>query len=454
MYFLVKLIQMDYNVVYENVQKETTWVFKKDGTCRIIKKRLVLADVPELEQIDTVHLFDAKAGNNTKEIFKVDTAHQIVFSSTNVNSYKQFMRGRCYYAIFPSTTKDEFMEYAKFFNIPDATIQKIISFCGYGRVDPLLTIAAYKSLVHRSIQDFDPSCITLYASIENNARQVSSSNPAILLDAFPGKEIEPDETNLEELHRAYWFDFGLWDFCSNHICKLIFEKYGTKADEMVASLYVSLQDKRNLAVGPLIGRLFEMQAPKLISNSGITFQDENNKIMETKVGEGLEVVDCDFMPLEDVINKCTDKKIYSFGKTQKGFDCFIPPNYFIGCTDTLQTKGKHPISLSFAIQVCELLGNSSTVKYVTAVPNEQINKWNARQSFSIHHNNVQKNLSDLPKSTQQRLEPFKQYLGGVVMKRYFHSFAASACVPQSMTSHSTFCCQKVVTNIFRHVIRK
>lgn len=437
MYFLVKLLQSGYAVVNESVEKENTWVFSQHGS-RKIPWKISPGDVPELQSTKTVHLFDAKAGDNSYAIRSVDNgAHQIVFSSTNVSSYKQFKRTRCYVAGFPSTDENEFMRYVDLFKTPPAIVNEVIELSEFHKVRPLCSFDSYKPDVEDAIKEFNPRDIRSYATPNNvNA---SKKNPATLLCAMAGKELDENEANIEELHLAYYTLNIKWDLCSYYIAKKVLDNYRSEADNIVCSLYQSLKDDKNSTIGPFVGRLFEIQAPSLISKFGLkflsVFDDPINQIEET-LGKDFTVQDCKVMPLAQIIADCKDSQtIYNFRKGQHGFDCFIPPNYFLGCTHSLQdqnTWGSHPILLSFAQESCKLI--SSEVNYITVVPKDQVDKWNKMQSFKVNIEDVvnqiirlekkeeakklkeggQRALEKLPEETKIAIASFKQYVGVVV----------------------------------------
>ncbi len=432
------LLKRGYTVVYESVEKKVTWVFSKHGT-RKIRRIISLEDVLELESNNTVHLFDAKAGNNSYEIMAVNNgARQIVFSSNNVSSYKQFKRTTCYVAGFPSTDESEFMRYVDLFKTTPAVVDKVTELCEFRKVRPLRSFLAYEQDVEDAIKEFNPRDIRNYAT--PNHMSTSKNNPAILLCAMAGKELDEDEENIEELHLAYHSLNVKWDLCSNYIAKAVLSNYRSEADDIVSSLYQSLKDDRNLTIGPFVGRLFEIQAPSFISKVGLkcmsVFDDPINQITKT-IGKDFVVKDCEVMPLAQIISNCKDPNtIYSFRKGQHGFDCFIYPNFFLGCTHSLQdqnTRGSHPILLSFAKATCDLL--ASEVNYVTVVPEDQVEKWNKMQSFKVNIEDVvnqiirlegkeeakrlknggQRALEKLPEETKSAIDSFKQYVGVVVI---------------------------------------
>jgi hypothetical protein len=125
MYFLVKLLQANYTVVYESVIQKRTWIFGKNRNC-LIKRIISEEDVPEFEEKNTVHLFDAKAGIDSYEITRIEKgAIQVNFSSTNKKSYSQYIRfSDVYPALFPSLSKEEFSLYVDKLNVSPEIVQE------------------------------------------------------------------------------------------------------------------------------------------------------------------------------------------------------------------------------------------------------------------------------------------------------------------------------------------
>lgn len=269
MYFLVMLLKKDYTVVYENVEKETTWVLSKTESRRI-QRKINIEDIPELNSRNTVHLFDAAVGLNSYEIRRVDNgAHQIVFSSSNNNSsYEQFKKSRCYVAGFPSTNEDEFMEYVNLFKLQPAIVDRVIELCGYSKIRPLTGIVSYEQEVHNAITAFNPRDIRHYVSYNNNLSS-SQTDPTVLLRAIVGKELQPDEQSIQELNLAYRATYTQWDLCSNYIATMVLKNYRQEADDIVTWLYQALEDDCNLNIEPFVGRLIKIQAPYYTSKLGL-----------------------------------------------------------------------------------------------------------------------------------------------------------------------------------------
>ncbi len=261
------LLKRGYTVVYESVDMEATWVFNKDGS-RIIERKISTEDVPELHSKQTVHLFDAKVGENSYSIRAVVAgAHQIVFSSTHVSNYKQFKRTKCYIAGFPSTDESEFMRYVDLFKTTPDIVNQVTELCEFHKIRPLCGFHAYKREIDDAIKEFNPRNIRSYATPNNMSS--SKNNPSTLLCATAGKELDEDQENIKELDLAYDSSNAKWDLCSNYIAKAVLSNYRSEADEIVSSLNQSLKDDRNSTIGPFVRRLFEIQAPPFISKASL-----------------------------------------------------------------------------------------------------------------------------------------------------------------------------------------
>ena len=284
MYFLVKSLQMGLKVVYENVQRETTWVFAKTGSRKLEGN---LAFIPELNSTKTIHIFDAKAASSRELRTVPGGAYQVVFSSTNIVSYKQLIRNSdVYVALFPSLSIDEFLRFGTLFQKPKSDLDEIIKIHGHGKVRPLANFITQTLRLESAIESFNPENIGSYASAENVS---GNSNPAILLNAYPCQELDMDEDDLSKLHNAYFFGNCKWDFASVHIVDKLYNKFGTQADQMVWKLYRALGDKYTLTIystvrvylyipltkyTPLIERLFEHCAvqPEFIPTHGLAYE--------------------------------------------------------------------------------------------------------------------------------------------------------------------------------------
>lgn len=225
--------------------------------------------------------------------------------------------------------------------------------------------------------------ISFYISTDNKLS--GDKPPAILLDAKIPKDLDANEEDLTKLYNAYLYANARWNFSSDYIVDQLFNKYGTETDLMVEPLYFALGGDFGRTFGPAIGRLFERIAvkPGFITKHGLTCNSVDtikSKIVHMTLGKGCTVKDCTsdkVIPISEIVQKCTNPKvIYNFARENEGFDCFIPPNNFIGFAQRIQTgekKGNHSISQSFALQCCQLI--DGPINYITAVPAHQVSIW-------------------------------------------------------------------------------
>ena len=456
-------IKKGYTVVYESVELNKSWVFSKNGSRVISKRRINDQDDPELKSEQTIHIFDAKAGENSYGITSiVNGAKQVVFSSTNRASYAQFIRNYdVFEAFLPSTSKEEFNRYVSLFGVSNDKVDEVVRVSGYGKVRPLQNFEKHIDRVESAIKEFDLKNISTYTSTENTIS--GSKSPAILLDALSPVDLDEDVQDLATIHDTYRFWNATWHFSSDYIIENLLNKFGTEADIMVESMYYALGSDFNRTFGPAIGRLFERCAVKsgFITRHGLICKSVDKSEGEQStfsLGKGCEVRDFSsekLIPLDEVIKKCDDSTvIYNFGKNNEGFDCFIPPNNFVGFTE-VKSKN-HPISLSFALQCCDLI--RGPVNFITAVPANQVKDW-GKQSFKINvseavqefnHDNKkeiskggQRNFDRLPSTFQTKLKPFRQFVGSLVTKR---TISFSAC--QTNTASALFRPSILIINKF------
>ena len=479
MYFLVKAVQLGLNVVYESVEQRKTYVFSPTNS-RIIEKKIEIADVPELKSTNTLHLFDAKTGKDAYGITRVvGGAYQILFSSTNLDIYRQFIRNSDVFpVIFPSTTEEEFNFYAKELGVKQEAIEQAVKISAYGRIRPLTSLSVHYGRMKKAIQNFDLENLSKSAEPENISAEV---NPAILMDASLVKDLSDDETDVLKIADNYFFYEARWNFCSDFVVQNVLNKYGSEGDLIVERLYIALENSFDSSVGPFIGKLFEWVAvrPAFIPNHGLVCESMDKKPQDPStqdsstwnsfiIGKGNTVQDCPVdNDISSIIKNYNDKNvIYNFGKNQNAFDCFIPPNNFIGFTTTLQDgKGNHPILLKTALDLCkELEKNKLPVNFITAVPFHQKDKWKKEQSFKISKALDQNEYSaisnalgkkdkefqlvkeKLPDSIQRKLKNFRQFVGTLIIKRNFHS-VPFRCKKFSLSCFSFF--SHLVSTVWR-----
>jgi hypothetical protein len=229
-----------------------------------------IQDEPELKSKQTIHLFDATAGPNSYGITRiVDGAKQVVFSSIKQSSYyAQLARdNRIYRALLPSTTKEEFYNYATILAISKDVVDAVLKLSGYGKVRPLGNLNKLQDRLNRVIKIFDMNRIEDYVSIDN--RLTRDDNPAIVMDASPAQHLDQDEQDLKRLDGAYRYGNAVWRFASDYIINQILDRYGSNFRAIVDKLNVPLHDNFGRTFGPAYGRLLEIWAVRSITKFGL-----------------------------------------------------------------------------------------------------------------------------------------------------------------------------------------
>jgi hypothetical protein len=262
------------------------------------------------------------------------------------------------------------------------------------------------------------------------------SNPAILLKADENGTLAKDEESLTKLFDTYSIINARWDFCSVWVLEQLYVAQKFRSKTELRRIYQALRGNVYSATGGLIGRMLEVLTPENIIQHGIhceRVKGMTNATVEfqiTKITEQ-EMVSTS-KSVEEIIHECVDtSKIYVLTKNYPGFDMFIPPNNFIGITQTSRTgKGSHPILLSVALDCSNAIRSKDEdmkVNFITAVPLGQKEKWMHQQSFLVNVPEVvkqinvegdpsfalngQRKLKKLPDSIQLQLENFQQYVG-------------------------------------------
>jgi hypothetical protein len=400
-----------------------------------------------------VHLFDAKAGGGEPISLSERGITQVIFSSTNVSSYKQTIRlGDAFMVLLPSLTESEFERYVKFFDVSPARVQEILKIIGFGKIRPLVSYESFLDRVTSGIINFDFSKLSDYASTENESSTANGS-PAVLLNAYTKFDVPESEIDLKKLVEAYKFSNGVWDISSMHILEQLRKKYGTQANLVMEQLFYSLTtSQQNLTFGPFAGRLFESIAPQLIVESGLLVENLKNDSFVLKVSS---VASCPpNTSAADIFAKYNDTdKLYTFVKSKNKseqclFDAFIPPNNLISFTHTMPQRDakqkpgnfNKPILLNVALDWAKLFAesNKKEVNFITAVPEHLKAQWNKTQSYSVNiqddEDRIQKNenkngskefqvggqrqLQNLSTDTQNKLKYFKQFVGSVKIRKF------------------------------------
>jgi hypothetical protein len=439
MFFLHKLIKAGITVVYESRVREMIWVFKENGS-EFFTGTANEISCPDLRSRETVHIFDCRAGPETRQPVS-SAAKLILFSSTNINSYKQTIRDQPLDPfVIPSTTEEEFFMYASRLGISHDRAAEVAKIFGTGKIRPLVR----KSLsVDGAIQAYSLDKLKIYASVENTVS--GESSPAILIDVDLPPPIESESSSAEHnLAIRYEFSNALWRYSSADIVKKLSQLHEDEVERVLQGVLAGLNSSYavfNRTFGTMHGMLLEHYAPKFVVKYGITCTQVSDPTKSFSIPKGsLTVVQCERKPIEDVLRDCKDpKKLYFFGDNNPGFDFFVPPNKFFNTTSTLTNSGSHDISLRTAMEICQQLKDDEA-KFVFVVPEREQEKWAREQSFIIKDQAVLAKLNKdgdssiklggvrsfkkLPLGTQQLLGTFRQYLAPLKISRSFSTAAS------------------------------
>jgi hypothetical protein len=250
---LIDLIQAGKTVVYQSAELERTWIFRKNGECSLFRK--IHYEIPELDDPETFHIFDAKAGFGSEPA--TTEAKLLLFSSTNQRSYKQVARRKgIKKLLFPSASKEEFERCGRIFCVSDSTIAEIIDKFGHGKIRNVNN--DFQELMvstNTAISNFDFSKMRMYASADNVVDGIAESSPSILLDGF----VKPDESDLIT---RYSFWNANWDFSSDYITNKLVEKCLKQSNEFVWQIVSDTGKSEKDFIGALVGKLLEHLAAK------------------------------------------------------------------------------------------------------------------------------------------------------------------------------------------------
>lgn len=140
MLVLIGLIQAKKTVIFHSHSQAKAWIFPgEDGSsCRlVISSSINTANVPELDDPSAFYIYDAKAGDGEPV---ESSAKIIMFSSTNLISYKQTQRRPgVVKVLYPSLSEEEFDFFASELRISSDIVKLIKQIIGHGKVRSLST---------------------------------------------------------------------------------------------------------------------------------------------------------------------------------------------------------------------------------------------------------------------------------------------------------------------------
>jgi hypothetical protein len=432
MYLLTKLIKLNYTVVYESLTRKGFWVFKENGSYFNEGEANVINCV-ELEDQNTIHLFDSKAGPNAYEP-AMTGAKLVYIMSTNKDIGKQTKRRpKSLEFIFPSTTEEEYFMYAQEFNISVDEAEELALKAGYGKIRTLRTIN--KNYIDNAIEQTTADMITL-----NNFKPNSSITPALWLD---GNIQKIDNDKIKNLTDQYLYSNSQWNFASRYVSIALSSKFPDQFYTLFANILTSINNfDFNRTFGSLTGSIAEILYPKFIADEGFICNSFDNS--STIKFPKLKIQYLEVQKVESLLENWTDPTVlYVIVRNMPGFDCFNPPNNFFQITNTLRKNkpGNHYILYStFAILNKCLKSKNLDVNHILVVEENQRENWKSELPFKIDSKAIiesnepikingksektlqqgqQSQYKNLPTNYKEGLSRVKQYIGLVTVKRKF-----------------------------------
>jgi hypothetical protein len=201
-------------VVYELCQQSIVYVISPNGIFRRTTTPASLVNVPELENKETVHIYDAKSSLNQEPC--ESNAYLIEFSSRNSRNYAQTIRryGMEQYCI-PSYEVEELLLYSDLFGVPPEEARRRCSLVG-------------PSMRYVLINDFETSL----ASTVSVAKRVKAEQmEEYISDTLYGEKEDSsaclvlaivNEQDYLDPNDAYKEKNIKWEIASTYLAKIIF----------------------------------------------------------------------------------------------------------------------------------------------------------------------------------------------------------------------------------------
>lgn len=379
MFFLYKLLRDGVTVVYEKVQDDTVFVFPPTGQCRKFTGRGNVDTVPELENPNTVHLFDACAGVNAREPFG-HPAKLAIFTSPNEISYKQLMRSGVSSLAVPSYTLEELDKRREFFPKVDAdSYARKIDLFGCGSIRLVLGLDEKRSeeLVEEAIEN--TTVINMLDVMQYH--EVGANSGVTGPHALFATSLAPDADKNDIA--SYARRKVVWNISSPYIMRELIRRSTDDAMKFAARASVIFQDSPGLELSA--GLFFENIAPAVLAKGG-TFRVrqllDGEERDEQWPGRNL-VPSTHITKVRDVHALCNDQNtLFTFLKKMPAFDAHTPPHQYFNCTNS----ASHTINMEAAVTMCERLrasgGPSDKVHFYFIVPAHRFDDgWRGPQSY-------------------------------------------------------------------------
>ena len=329
MHFLWYYVNQGATVVYDCVENDTAWVFGNDGRCRVIRSPRNTIDVPELDDTDTVHIHDAKAGENSREPIR-GICHVKLMTSANLSSHKQFERSVPAKYAYPETPPEIFELIGEEFNMDSDWVAGCAD--KYGCNVRLLVMGreGAQEVVNSALERWS-SKIMMDIIHDNNLTPSHTGNTAVLITPHVHDSTSENEDPLA-LQRRYKFLTASWDFASAHVRLQVQDKHAKQLLDIARSV---CQDKdkgakAEWAIPVILAAGGEFTVRKFVDKD---FTTDTITLDAAKLISGPAVSGSDTAKIDHVLSSCKDPNVwYCFSGTFPLFDLFRPPYMFVNST--------------------------------------------------------------------------------------------------------------------------
>lgn len=368
------------------MERNRVWIFTSNG-CRTTTRQANEETVPELQDPDTVHLFDAKAPEDgvASEPSR-SSAFLVIFSSSNGNVYKQLGRSMAIYG-FPSCDLSELLEHCEKFNVSKTAARKRHAmFGGSFRLVLGLTPKLAKVKLEEGFARFLPDNILRYLP-------QTSSSPVVPFDHGPSVLFQfrvNDPAGTGDLFDTYQLMQMTWSFASNYIVQRVLRDVQDDWDRYLEK--VALASKKFGIISSFVGNMLQPIAPKLLAAEQTEYEIRDlssNKVNPVgkyiRAGKVLDVID-NIVSIEDALSRCVDPfKLFSLCGTVPAIDIFCPPFTYYQLT----VSKSHKINLKAILKICKharSIDPDAQVELIFVVTTEVFHSYKYQQPFDLGAN--------------------------------------------------------------------
>lgn len=395
--------------MYENVQGKRVWVFRQDGVSRAFAGPATSDNCPELQNQDTIYIFDASAAFGTSYEPLLCRAWLALFSSANDMATKQTARGEFLELGFVTPSRDELrVAHEVLLNDPnsaDPDVQWNL-FGGKLRWSFDKTLREVHRALNKAVTKFDIDQIgaVLNGQVDSTIGH-EGGVPTSLFSTFLDPQLqiefsrwealprspEHDTKRMEASIRLYSAENLKWVLSGDTVfCKIV-DKYNNTLHSVLEKLG---QATVNTSFGGLAGHSLQSNAAKLLAaggrfpmrelippHSGVNAQTDVLTVpprhlvpLEVKVAKDIKHL---------LLNFSDKATLYDICGNFKGVDSIAPPDMSFQYT----SSGGHSADLEITADMNEhALAVDSRKPLIQAfvVPTEMFDVWLSQQPYQFH----------------------------------------------------------------------